>query len=157
MEFPSVWLESSLGGEAVVNRECSVVYVFPMMGRAGEDLPDGWDSTPGARGCSVQSMAYARAFDALSAAKASVYGLSSQPRAELIEAQGRLGLPQELLSDSSGAVRAALELPVFELGGETYLRRLAMGIRGGRIDHVSYPIFPPGSETAAVLAWLETS
>lgn len=157
MEFPQVWLESSLGDDVVVNRELSVVYVFPMMGQPGVDLPDGWDATPGARGCSVQSMAYARAFDAFTALGANVYGLSSQPLAELIEAAGRLGLPQELLSDADGALRAALGLPVFELDGVEYLRRVAIGVRGGHIDHVSYPIFPPGSETARVLAWLESA
>jgi peroxiredoxin len=157
MEFPSCWLDSSRGDDVVVDRALSVVYVFPMMGKPGVDLPEGWDATPGARGCSVQSMAYARAFEAFSALGASVYGLSSQPVSELIEASGRLGLPQELLSDASGAVRAALKLPVFELDGVEYLRRAAIGVRDGHIDHVSYPIFPPGSETPAVLAWLEAS
>lgn len=157
MEFPPVGLPSSLGGEKVVDPELSVVYVFPMMGRPGVDLPAGWDATPGARGCSVQSMAYARAFEAFSGLGAHVYGVSSQPLPELIEAAGRLGLPQELLSDSSGALRAALGLPEFEVGGVSYLRRVAMGVRGGRIEHVSYPIFPPGSEVPSVLAWLDAA
>jgi peroxiredoxin len=157
MEFPSVWLKSSRGEDVVVSRELSVVYIFPMMGKPGVDLPQGWDATPGARGCSVQSMAYARAFDSFTALGASVYGLSSQPLPELIEASGRLGLPQELLSDASGALRGALGLPVFELEGAEYLRRLALGIRDGQIEHVSYPIFPPGSETPAVLAWLDNA
>jgi len=148
-------LPSSLGGEKVVDPELSVVYVFPMMGTPGMDLPAGWDATPGARGCSVQSMAYARAFEAFSGLGARVYGVSSQPVDELVEAAGRLGLPQELLSDSAGGLRAALELPVFELDGASYLRRMAIGVRGGHIDRVSYPIFPPGSETPDLLAWLK--
>ncbi|MGH2960151.1 MAG: peroxiredoxin [Solirubrobacterales bacterium] len=81
--------------------------------------------------------------------------MSSQPVSELVEATVRLELPQELLSDAGGSLRAALELPVFELDGVSYLRRLAIGVRGGHIDHVSYPIFPPGSETPDLLAWLE--
>lgn len=155
--FPRVALPSSLGGEAVVDPELSVVYVFPMMGTPGVDLPAGWDATPGARGCSVQSMAYSRAFEAFTALGARVYGVSSQPVAELLEAAGRLELPQELLSDAAGELRSALELPVFELGGVSYLRRVAIGVRGGRIEHVSYPIFPPGSETPDLLAWLDAA
>jgi peroxiredoxin len=157
IEVPQVWLKSSRGDDVIVDPELSVVYVFPMMGQPGVDLPEGWDATPGARGCSVQSMAYARAFDSFTALGARVYGLSSQPLPELIEAAGRLGLPQELLSDASGSLRTALNLPVFELGGVEYLRRAAIGVRDGHIDHVSYPIFPPGSETPAVLAWLEAN
>jgi peroxiredoxin len=156
MEMPSDWLKSSRGDDVCVNRELSVIYIFPMMGQPGVDLPKDWDATPGARGCSVQSIAYARAFESFSALGASVYGLSSQPVAELTEAAGRLELPQELLSDASGAFRAALKLPTFELHGVEYLSRAAIGVKRGHIDHVSYPIFPPGSETPAIKAWLES-
>jgi peroxiredoxin len=157
MEFPPIELPSSLGGETAVDPALSVVYIFPMMGKPGVDLPEGWDLTPGARGCSVQSLAYSDASGTFSGLGARVYGLSSQALADLIEAAGRLGLPQELLSDASRALRAALRLPTFELEGTEYLRRVALGIRNGKIEHVSYPIFPPGSETAAVLAWLRGS
>jgi peroxiredoxin len=157
IELPAIALPSSKGGESVIDPALSVVYVFPMMGRPGEDLPDDWDLTPGARGCSVQSLAYSDKSGTFSRLGARVYGVSSQPLPELIEAAGRLGLPQELLSDASGALRAALGLPTFELQGTEYLKRLALGIRDGRIEHVSYPIFPPGSETSEVLAWLEAS
>jgi len=155
-EFPVVSLPSSSGGEEAVDPGLSVVYVFPMMGRPGVDLPAGWGATPGARGCSVQSTAYSRAFEAFSGLGARVYGVSAQPLAELIEAAGRLGLPQSMLSDSSGALRAALELPVFELEGVQYLRRVALGVRDGRIEHVEYPIFPPGSEISSLRHWLES-
>jgi peroxiredoxin len=152
--FPSLALSSSSGGEKAVNPALSVLYVFPMIGTPGVDLPDGWDLTPGARGCSVQSLAYSRAFESFAAVGARVYGVSSQPTSELVEARGRLELPQELLSDAAGALRAALDLPVFEVGGVPYLRRVAIGIRAGVIEHVSYPIFPPGSEIPEVLDWL---
>lgn len=154
LEFPRIGLPSNAGGEEAVDPALSVVYVFPMMGKPGVDLPAGWDMTPGARGCSVQSLAYSRAYAEFAALGARVYGLSSQRVPELIEAAGRLALPQTLLSDASGALRAALGLPVFEIEGVEYLRRVALGVRNGRIDHVSYPIFPPGSEAPAVLAWL---
>jgi peroxiredoxin len=156
-ELPTVWLKSSRGDDVCPSRELSVFYIFPMIGQPDVDLPEGWDATPGARGCSVQSMAYARAFESFSELGAVVYGLSAQPVAELTEAAGRLGLPQELLSDASGAFRAALGLPTFELHGIEYLRRAAIGVKDGHIDHVSYPIFPPGSETSEVLAWLESA
>lgn len=154
VDLPEVELPSSSGGKSVIDPELSVVYVFPQMGQPGTPLPDDWDETPGARGCTVQSLAYAgvsREFDVLGAR---VYGVSAQPLAQLTDAAGRLGLPQELLSDADGALRAALGLPMFELHGARYLKRVTLGIREGRIDALWYPIFPPGSETDAVRAWL---
>src|SRR5437660_10218548 len=32
-----------------------VVYIYPMTGRPGGSLPDGWNAIPGARGCAPQS------------------------------------------------------------------------------------------------------
>jgi len=29
----------------------TIVYLYPLSGRPGVDLPDGWDAIPGARGC----------------------------------------------------------------------------------------------------------
>ena len=36
----------------------AVIYVYPMTGRPGTALPDGWDAIPGARGCTPQSCAF---------------------------------------------------------------------------------------------------
>ncbi|MFG3131043.1 MerR family DNA-binding transcriptional regulator [Streptomyces tendae] len=33
----------------------TVVYIYPLTGRPGVDLPDGWDSIPGARGCTPEA------------------------------------------------------------------------------------------------------
>jgi peroxiredoxin len=152
--FPDLALPSSLGGEAGVDPTLSVVYVFPQMGRPDVALPDDWDLTPGARGCTVQSLAYAGVNGQFTELGARVYGISAQPVEDLVEAAGRLGLPQELLSDSGGALRAALDLPAFALHGRDYLRRVTLGVRAGVIERVWYPIFPPGSETDEVLEWL---
>src|SRR3546814_14614184 len=35
-----------------------VIYVYPMTGRPGVPLPDGWDHIPGARGCTPQSCSF---------------------------------------------------------------------------------------------------
>ncbi|MFT4049685.1 MAG: peroxiredoxin [Solirubrobacterales bacterium] len=148
--WPEVALPSSNGALETVDPALSVVYVFPMMGRPGVELPEGWDATPGARGCTVQSLAYA-GVDFGGNVRA--YGISSQPPDQLAEAAGRLGLPQVLLSDEGGELKDALALPEFELGGRRYLRRVTIGIRAGVIDRVWYPVFPPGSEVESVATW----
>ncbi|HEX6828765.1 MAG TPA: hypothetical protein VF104_07280, partial [Burkholderiales bacterium] len=35
-----------------------VIYIYPMTGRPGVPLPDGWDGIPGARGCTPQSCGF---------------------------------------------------------------------------------------------------
>jgi peroxiredoxin len=49
----------STGGEPVsLNRlgaGRAIVYVYPLTGRPGHDLPAGWDDIPGARGCTTEA------------------------------------------------------------------------------------------------------
>lgn len=130
-----------------------VLYVFPMMGKPGVELPEGWNETPGARGCTVQSLAYSKGLRDLDRLGLRVFGLSVQSPADLQEASERLGLGQVLLSDAGGALQEALELPSFELAGGHYLRRLTIGARDGTIERVWYPVFPPGSDVEQVAAW----
>ena len=47
-----------------------------------------------------------------------------------------------------------MELPTFEAGGETLLKRFTLVIDDGRIGHVFYPVFPPDQSAADVIAWL---
>src|SRR5690349_9695420 len=36
----------------------TVLYVYPLTGRPGTDLPEGWDSIPGARGCTPEACGF---------------------------------------------------------------------------------------------------
>ena len=77
----------------------TVLYVYPLTGRADLDLPDGWDAIPGARGCTNEACDFRdHHADLLAAGAAAVYGLSTQTsgyQAELVE---RLRLPFAVLS-----------------------------------------------------------
>jgi len=66
----------------------------------------------------------------------------------------RLQLPFEILSDADGKLSQALRLPMFEVEGMRLLKRLTLVIRGGRIEHVFYPVFPPNESAEQVLSWL---
>src|SRR5215470_10714658 len=56
----------------------TVIYVYPMTGRPGVDLPPGWDDIPGARGCTPESCGFRDHHAELLAAGADqVYGLST--------------------------------------------------------------------------------
>ncbi|MEV4448883.1 MerR family transcriptional regulator [Streptomyces mirabilis] len=133
----------------------TVLYVYPLSGRPGTDLPDGWDTIPGARGCTAEACAFRNHYDDLRAVGAArVYGLSSQPREYQRELAERLRLPFAILSDTGLALREALDLPTFTAGGRTLYRRLTMIVNRGVIEHVFYPVFPPDQHAAEVLDWL---
>ena len=160
LAVPRVELASTSGGTVSLDRLGSdrprtVLYVYPMTGRPGVAAPSGWDSIPGARGCTPEACAFRDHHADLAAAGADVYGLSSQSPADHGEAAERLGLPFPLLSDEETRLAGPpLSLPTFEAGGRSRYRRLTLVITGGRIEHVFYPVFPPDAHAGEVLAWL---
>lgn len=132
----------------------TVVYLYPMTAQPGLALPDDWDIIPGARGCTPQSCSFRDHYAELRAVGARVFGLSVQDTAYQQEAAQRLHLPFSLLSDAEFKLTNALNLPTFEAGGLTLLRRVTLIVKGGVIEHVFYPVFPPDRNAAEVLAWL---
>jgi peroxiredoxin len=135
----------------------TIVYLYPLTGRPGVDLPQGWDEIPGARGCSTEACDFRDHFGELTRAGASgVYGLSSQDSDYQREAAERLRLPFALLSDPRFALADALRLPTFAAPGHDRLyARLTLVVRDSRVEHVFYPIFPPNTHAQQVLAWLD--
>lgn len=160
MRMPSVALAathgrmvdlSSLPGRAVV-------YAYPMTGRPGVPLPDGWDAIPGARGCTPQSCAFRdHAAELRALGVASLFGLSSQDTAWQAEVVARLHLPFAILSDAEFRLADALRLPCFDVHGTRLLRRLTMVLSAGRIEKVFYPVFPPDRSAGDVVDWLRAS
>ncbi|MBV9194556.1 MAG: peroxiredoxin [Solirubrobacterales bacterium] len=133
----------------------TVVYIYPLTGRPGVALPEGWDEIPGARGCSTEACDFRDHYaELLDAGVTAVFGLSSQSVDYQREAVQRLGLPYAMLSDPALELAAALGLPTFTAGRVTLYRRLTLIIAGGRIEHVFYPIFPPNRHAGEVLGWL---
>jgi peroxiredoxin len=134
-----------------------VIYVYPMTGRPGVPLFDGWDGIPGARGCTPQSCGFRDHYAELKALQCGVFGLSTQTTAYQREAKERLHLPFELLSDTSFWLKSAMRLPTFTVVGMELFKRLTIVAHGERIEKVLYPIFPPDQNAAEVLAWLRHS
>ena len=153
---PSVSLMST-SGEMVDLSEFSgttVVYCYPLTGRPDLALPEGWDQTPGARGCTPQSCAFRDHHEELRTLGARVFGLSTQSTEYQREAKERLELQFDLLSDEKLAFAGALGLPTFEVESIVLVKRLTLVIEGGRIEKVFYPVFPPGENAAEVVGWL---
>jgi peroxiredoxin len=132
-----------------------VVYAYPMTGRPGVTLPQGWDDIPGARGCTLETCGFRDHHADLGKLQTEVYGVSVQTTEYQQEMVERLKVPFEVLSDADMALVRALRLPTFTAGGMTLIKRLTIVASGGRIEHVFYPVFPPDTHAEEVIAWLK--
>jgi peroxiredoxin len=156
LELPDFSLVSTNGTNINIGELTGrwVIYVYPMTGRPGVPLPEGWDAIPGARGCTPQSCSFRDHYMELKALHAGVFGLSTQPSDYQREARDRLHLPFELLSDSGLKLKKALRLPTFTVAGMELYKRLTLIARDGHIEKVFYPVFPPDQNADQVLTWL---
>ena len=157
LQLPSVPLMTTAGSAVDLTQlpGIIVVYCYPRTGHPDQELPDGWNLIPGARGCTPESRAFRDHYQELRQAGASqVFGLSTQTSSYQQEVVSRLHLPFALLSDAKLVFTQALHLPTFEVAGMILIKRLTLIIADGRVIKVFYPVFPPDQHAAEVLAWL---
>lgn len=157
MAMPEVTLRSTarrMVNLASLNARQTVIYCYPLTGVPGKPLPAGWDMIPGARGCTPQTCGFRDHHQELLALNAHVFGLSTQTTRYQREMAERLHVPFEILSDAEFKLCDALRLPTFEVEGTRLLKRLTLIVRGGRIEHAFYPVFPPDKSAEQVLRWL---
>lgn len=159
MRMPNIRLPSTSGRLVDVGAPGpgrTVLYLYPRTGRPDRGVPVGWDSIPGARGCTPESCGFRDHFAELTTLGAGVFGVSTQDTDYQREAVQRLALPFELLSDSQLELTRAMRLPTFQFEGETLLKRLTLIVADGQIGHVFYPVFPPDRHAEEVVRYLRT-
>jgi peroxiredoxin len=157
LALPALALAST-GGRSVHLDQlsgCVVLYCYPMTGRPGRALPQGWDQIPGARGCTPEACSFRDHYVELQAFKARVFGVSAQTTEDQLETATRLRLPFELLSDASFTFAEALRLPTFDVDGMRLIKRLTLIVKNGRVAKHFYPVFPPDKHIDEVLVWLQ--
>jgi len=158
--MPHLALPVTDGSSFLIDRPPSgferlVLYAYPRTGRPGEaPLTPDWDRIPGARGCTPESCGFRDHAGDLAAIGAAVAGFSTQSTDYQREAAERLSLPFPLLSDADLRLADALRLPTFLAGGQVLLKRLTLIIRGGLVEKVFYPVFPPDGHAGEVLDWI---
>lgn len=157
--IPSLVLESTRGPVDLADlaAELGVLYVYPRTGVPGVEPLPGWDDVPGARGCTPHSCGFRDHEAELAALGARVAGLSAQTLAEQVEFADRTHMPYPVIADPERRAAAALGLPTFEIAGHRLYKRLALVARGGRVERVFYPIFPPDRNAADVVAYLSST
>jgi peroxiredoxin len=157
--LPNVRLRATDGNEICLATQPrrSVVAVYPWTGRPGLPNPPGWDIIPGAHGSTPELEGFRDRCADFTSRDVAIFGLSNQTTEYQREMATRLRLRFPILSDAQGCFAAALDLPTFATGGETYLKRLTLIVAAGRIEHVFYSIPEPALHAGEVLAWLDQS
>lgn len=162
--LPSIGLPATSGVEFDPSRHDSewlALFVYPMTGRPGLELPAGRNEIPGARGCTPQACAFRDRQEVLTELGVTIAGLSVQGSSYQREMSVRLSLSYPVLSDELKCFGDALALPTFVVkmpSGEDAIlyRRLTMIARHGVIEHVMYPVFPSDENAAAVESWIRS-
>ena len=122
----------------------TVIYVYPMTGVPGKELPEGWDEIPGARGCTPQSCSFRDNFSKLKKLGVNnIFGLSTQSTEYQKELATRLHLPYTILSDEKLEFSKKLKLPMFKVLKMNLLKRITLILKDNKIIKYFYPIFPP--------------
>ena len=157
--LPDIFLPATYGGKINLSQENGilVLYCYPMTGKPGVALPEGWDDIPGARGCTPQSCAFRDHHAEISALGATIFGMSTQKTDYQQEMATRLDLPFAILSDAQLILCKSLALPTFEIQGMTLVKRITIIAKEGRIIAVHYPVFPSYSDPDWVLNILSFS
>ncbi|WP_306214722.1 MerR family transcriptional regulator [Actinoplanes sp. RD1] len=133
----------------------TVIFVYPLTGRPGVDLPRGLLEVHGARGSTDQA-AWLRDHHAelLAAGADRVYGLSAQSTGYQRELVHRLRLPYPLIPDPRLNLATAAGLPTHSARDLTLYERLTLVVRDDVIEHVFHPIPDPAAHALEVLRWL---
>ena len=157
--LPNVNLPATNGGEVCLATHSgrSIVAIYPWTGRPGLPNPPDWDIIPGAHGSTPELQGFSDLFDEFETRGVAIFGLSQQTTEYQCEMAKRLRLPFPILSDAEGRFAAALALPRFATGGETYLKRLTLIVENGRIERVFYPVTEPALHAGEIIAWLDQS
>ena len=61
LDVPTITLTGTGGGQVALDDlgpGRTVLYIYPLSGKPGIDLPDGWDAIPGARGCTPEACGF---------------------------------------------------------------------------------------------------
>ena len=132
----------------------NVIFCYPMTGRPGFTIPEGWAQIPGAAGCTPQVCSYRDNLAAFKRMGVGIYGVSTQATELQKEAVNRLELTYPLLSDADFSLASALKLPMFEIESLKLIKRLTLILNNGEIKKCFYPVYPPDKNVAQVMDWL---
>jgi DNA-binding HxlR family transcriptional regulator/peroxiredoxin len=143
--------------DPVASSEWTVLYCFAAArGPGGGTYPPGWDTIPGATGCTLESKTFRDQLPEFHQRGVAIHGASTQRPDELADfaTSQRLGFP--LLSDQYLQLSSALRLPTFRADGVDRMKRLTLIVDDRRIIRsVIYPIADPAASVSEALHRLD--
>ena len=150
MYLPTITLTATDGSSVTLSSQLkkTVIYCYPMTGKPGVPLPDGWDEIPGARGCTPQSCSFRDHHAELSLLGSDVFGVSTQTTEYQQEMVERLHLPFLVLSDVNFEFCEAMRLPTFEVNDMRLVKRVTLIADKGKVISIHYPVFPSDSDAS---------
>jgi peroxiredoxin len=156
LPLPSVELPSTDGNLVNLSRVGGwvVIFCYPMTGRPGRSIPDGWAQIPGAAGCTPQACSFRDHYATLQSLNVKVFGLSTQTTDDQLEAAARLHLPFTLLSDAVLQFSQSLNLPMLHINDLHLTKRVTLIAKDGIIEKCIYPVFPSDKNVEVVIRWL---
>lgn len=160
LRLPDITLPSTNGQPTNLSKlkGRSVFFIYPRTRAPNAPSLDGWDSIPGARGCTLQCGSFRDLANELRVLGVSnLFGISTQDSEYQREVVERLRLPFPLLSDQEMLLSKALKLPTFVTSGFTLLKRMAWIVDDDKIKKIFYPAFPPEKNAEEVVMWLRSS
>lgn len=154
--LPDVPLTATRGAPVNLARyqERAIIFVYPFTGTPGEPIPPRWDEIAGAHGSTPEAEGFRDSYVQFELRGYEVFGVSGQTSEVQRAFATRTGLPYLLLSDAQFHFADALGLPRFVTGGTPYLKRLTLLVRNGIIYRCIYPVHPPHTHAASLLAEL---
>ncbi len=156
--FPTISLPNQEGNLLRLDRFDTfrlVIFFFSKTGRPDKPLPNNWNNTPDARGCTLLNCTFRDKYDQIISENAIPIGISTQSIDDNKEMASRLSIPFDILSDENQEIKNLLNLPVFSISSKNYLKKLVLIIEKNIIKKVFYPIYPIDKHIEEVLKWLK--
>lgn len=114
--------------------------------------PPGWGDVPGAAGCTVESLTYARRAPDFAALGVAIRGLSTQRPDQLDAFAAHARLPFPLVSDQDSRLAGALRLPTFRVAGTDRFKRLTLLVDpDATVRAVQFPVTDPAGSVDEML------
>ncbi len=158
LAIPDIHLQSSNGEYVKLKRKESfrlIIYCYPMTGRPDKSLPKNWNKIPGAKGCTIENMAFRDNYEELIKLNSLPIGITTQPISEIEEMTKRLKINHDILSDCDLIFTKSLNLPLFNVDNKDFIKRITLVVDNGVIKKVFYPILEPSVHIQEIISWLK--
>jgi peroxiredoxin len=135
------------GSKADERYACGWTVVYFYAGQPSDERPSNPEDV-------ALHTAYSHHHYDLTAMRASVAGISTEPTEVQQAHRTKCAIPHDLLSDPELRLASALHLPTRELNGNAVYEQLALVMREGIVHRAFYPIDDKPRHVGEVVAWI---